>query len=1072
MQKLAEICIKRPVFAAMMILALVVVGATAYFRLGVDRVPSVDLPTVTVRTTLPGASPEEVETEVSDRIEEAVNTIEGIEELRSISAQGASFVLVTFKLNRDIDVATQDVRDRVATILRNLPDEAEPPIIQKQNSDTDPILRMALSGNRSVRELTELADKIVKRQLERSSGVGEVRIDGGLERTVNVWVDADKLAAYQLPITAVRDALERQNAEVPGGFVTAQDVERTLRTMGKLREPALFNEIVIAQRNGVPIRVKDIGYAEDGTKEQRSVATLNGVPTVSINVIRQTGANTVATIEAVKANMQRVIGQLPPDVQLQVIRDQSAYIYAALHEINVHLVLGSILACLVVLAFMRSWRSTVIAGVAIPTSLIATFAVMWALDFTLNSVTMLALVLMVGIVIDDAIVVLENIFRFVEEKKMSALDAAREATREIGLAVLATTLSLVVIFIPVSFMSSISGRFLYQFGITAAVAVMVSLLVSFTLTPMMSSRMLRAKDFAKDAQSLSRGGFYGWIDRSYTWMLQWSMRRRAIVSIIAIAVILSSIPLYWQVKREFTPSDVDEAEFTVRVTAPEGTSVAAMEQVMRQLDSEVRNVRGVELTLTTAGGGFIGNVNTGDIYVRMVPHDDRVFSISRLWREALKGSPLNAFKGNYSQQDLMEQIGGSLKRKYPMLVVRVSEFSAFNIGGGNFPIDFAIRGPDLEGLNQYGQELMRRATATNSFRGLDTTLKLNKPELRVDIDRERAADLGVDARDIGTALRLMVGGDDEVSRFRDPIEGEDYDVQLRLREEDRNTPEMVPRLFLPSRSGQLVELRNLASVTPILSPSRIDRLDRQRQNSVRGNVAPGYALQDRIDKLRELVAEMNLPPAYNSYVAGRGRELERTFVEFLWAFLLSVIFMYMILASQFESLVHPLTILLSLPIAVPFALFSLWAMGGTLNLYSALGILVLFGVVKKNAILQIDHTNQLRELGVPRGEAIIRANRDRLRPILMTTLTLVAGMLPLAIGTGPGAEERRAVAIVVIGGQSLALVLTLLVTPVAYSLFDDIGALVTRRRKVREPVREFATGGAVMPAPTTARSQQ
>ncbi len=1050
MQKLAEICIKRPVFAAMMILGLVVIGATAYFRLGVDRVPSVDLPTVTVRTTLPGASPEEVETEVSDRIEEAVNTIEGIEELRSISAQGASFVLVTFKLNRDIDVATQDVRDRVATILRNLPDEAEPPIIQKQNSDTDPILRLALSGNRTVRELTELADKIVKVQLERSSGVGEVRIDGGLERTVNVWVDADKLAAYQLPITAVRDALERQNAEVPGGFVTSQDVERTLRTMGKLRDPALFNEIVIVERNGVPIRVKDIGFAEDGTKERRSVATLNGVPTVTINIIRQSGANTVATIEAVKANMQRVIGQLPPDVQLQIIRDQSAYIYAALHEINVHLVLGSILACLVVMAFMRNWRSTVIAGVAIPTSLIATFAVMWALNFTLNCVTMLALVLMVGIVIDDAIVVLENIFRFVEEKKMSAMDAAREATREIGLAVLATTLSLVVIFIPVSFMSSISGRFLYQFGITAAVAVMVSLLVSFTLTPMMSSRMLRSRDFEKDAKAHSRSGFYGWIDRSYTWMLEWSMRHRAIVSVVAIVVILTSIPLYWQVKREFTPSDVDEAEFTVRVTGPEGTSIAAMEQVMRQLDDEVRSIRGVDLTLTTAGGGFIGNVNSGDIYVRIAPHDDRVLSISRLWRETLKGNPLNAFKGNFSQQDVMEQINRRLMR-YRDLRARASEFSAFNIGGGNFPIDFAIRGPDLEGLNRYGEEVLRRANATNSFRGLDTTLKLNKPELRVDIDRERAADLGVDARDIGTALRLMVGGDEEVSRFRDPAAGEDYDVQLRLREEDRNTPDMVPRLFLPSRSGQLVELRNLASVTPIQSPSRIDRLDRQRQNSVRGNVAPGYALQDRIDTLRAIVAEMNLPPAYNSYVAGRGRELERTFVEFLWAFLLSVIFMYMILASQFESLVHPLTILLSLPIAVPFALFSLWAMGGTLNLYSALGILVLFGVVKKNAILQIDHTNQLRERGLPRLDAIIQANRDRLRPILMTTLTLVAGMLPLAVGTGPGAEERRAVAIVVIGGQSLALLLTLLVTPVAYSLFDDVGLFLLRRRTRRAP---------------------
>src|SRR5687768_10151268 len=481
MQILADICIRRPVFATMLILALVVVGAASYFRLGVDRLPAYDLPTVTVRTSLPGAAPEEVETEVTDLIEEAVNTVEGIDQLRSISGSGNSIVIATFNLERDVDIAAQDVRDRVQTVLRRLPEEAEPPVVAKFNSDSEPIMSIALYGQRTVRDLTEIADKTIKVQLERSVGVGEIEIVGRLERAMNIWVDADKLAAYALPITAVRDAIQSQNAEVPGGNVTAGDVERTLRTSGRLINQDQFNELVVAVKNGVPVRVKDIGRAEDGTKEERSLAMLNGEPAVVLEVRRQSGANTVQTIESVKQNLARVAAQLPPDVKMEIIRDQSRYIYAALHEINVHLVLGSILACLVVLAFMRSWRSTVIAGVAIPTSLIATFAMMWALDFTLNSVTMLALVLMVGVVIDDAIVVLENIFRFVEEKKMSAMDAAREATREIGLAVLATTLSLVVIFIPVSFMSSVSGRFLYQFGITAAVAVMVSLLVSFTL---------------------------------------------------------------------------------------------------------------------------------------------------------------------------------------------------------------------------------------------------------------------------------------------------------------------------------------------------------------------------------------------------------------------------------------------------------------------------------------------------------------------------------------------------------------------------------------------------------------
>lgn len=550
MQRLAEICIRRPVFAAMLILALIVVGAASYFKLGVDRFPSVDLPTVSIRTALPGASPEEVETQISQKIEEAVNTIEGINELRSISTQGNSIILLTFNLDRNIDAAAQDVRDRVATVVRSLPEDVELPIVSKFNNDSSPVLSLALSGNRSIRELTELADKVVKVPLERSTGVGEIRIIGGLERAINIWVDADRLAAYKIPITAVRDALISENSEVPGGNVTSQTKEQTLRTLSRITNPKEFDDIVVARINGSEVRVRDIGYAEDGTKEQRSLSRLNGVPTVSLDIRRQSGTNTVDVIEGVKERLDRIRSQLPADVKLEVIRDQSRYIYAALHEINTHLVLGSILACLVVLAFMRSWRSTVIAGIAIPASTIATFGMMWWLDFTLNSVTMLALVLMVGIVIDDAIVVLENIFRFVEEKQIEPFEAARLATAEIGLAVLATTLSLVVIFVPVSFMSSISGRFLYQFGITAAVAVLVSLLISFTLTPMMSARLLHKKD-ASSGQATSRTGFYAYLDRAYTAMLTFSMHHRLLVSILALIVMASSIPLYNLVKQEY-----------------------------------------------------------------------------------------------------------------------------------------------------------------------------------------------------------------------------------------------------------------------------------------------------------------------------------------------------------------------------------------------------------------------------------------------------------------------------------------------------------------------------------------
>ncbi len=1058
MQKLAEICIRRPVFATNIILALVVVGAASYFRLGVDRFPSVDLPTVSVRTVLPGASPEEVETQVSQRIEEAVNTIEGIYELRSISGPGVSVVIVTFNLDRDIDAAAQDVRDRVATVLRDLPRDAEPPIISKFNNDLSPVMTIALSADRPLRELTELAEKIVKRQLERSSGVGEVRLVGGLERAINIWIDAHRLAAYQIPITAVREAIVRQNADVPGGNVTAGPHEQTLRTMGRITDPKRFEDLVLATVNGAPIRVRDIGWAEDGTKEQRSLARLNGVPTVTLEIRRQSGANTIEVIEGVKARLARVQAQLPPDVRLEVIRDQSRYIYAALHEINMHLLVGSLLACLVVLLFMRSWRSTLIAGVAIPASVISTFGMMRALDFTLNSVTMLALVLMVGIVIDDAIVVLENIFRFVEEKKMRPFEAARAATAEIGLAVTATTLSLAVIFVPVSFMSSISGRFLYQFGITAAVAVMVSLLVSFTLTPMLSARLLRAEDAAGGSGvARSRTGFYAWMERAYLTILALAMRHRLLVAAAAVLVMLACIPLYQILRQEYIPSDVDEAEFEITVTAPEGTSLAGMDEVMRMIEAEVRATPGVRLILASAGGGFLGNVNQGNIYVRLVPHEERRFSLARLWRETLRGRPPDAFRGNYTQRDVMQEVRRRL-RKYRDLRISVRNIPSFNIGGGNFDIDFVIRGPDLEQLAAYAEQLRRRADELGIM-DADTTLKLDKPELRVNIDRDRAAALGVSTEDIATALRLMVGGDEKVSRFLDPALNEDYDVQLRLTDGDRNDPETISRLYVPSRTGGLIRLDNLVRLVPARIASRIDRLDRQRQVSLRAQVAPGYGLADRLQALRAAAAQLNMPPGYTVSIAGRGRELERTFREFIWAFLLSVIFMYMILASQFESWVHPFTILLSLPLSAPFALLSLWATGNTLNLYSALGFLVLFGVVKKNAILQIDHTNQLRAQGMDRLSAILQANRDRLRPILMTTLTLVAGMIPMAIGTGPGAEERRAVAVVVIGGQSLCLLLTLIVTPVAYSLLDDLGAtawwraLAERVRAATEPMR-------------------
>ena len=1078
MQKLAEICIRRPVFAMMIVLSLVVVGAAGYMKLGVDRFPSVDLPVVRINARLPGASPVEMESQVAQPIEEVVNTIEGINELRSVNGSGSTFVIVTFNLNRDIDVAAQDVRDRVASVVRELPRDMDPPTISKSDTDQQPILSLTVSGQRSRRELTEIADKIIKTQIERSPGVGEVNVIGGLARAINVWVDADRLAAYQLPITAVRDAVERQNANTPGGNVTTTQREQTLRTMGRLTDAKAFNDLVITTRNGSPIRVRDIGWAEDGTKEERSLSRLNGELNVTLEVIRQSGANTVAVIEGVKKQLLALESQLPGDLKMEIIRDQSRYIYQALHEIKTHLVLGSILASLVVLLFMRNWRATVIAAVAIPASVIASFGMMKALGFTLNSVTMLALVLMVGIVIDDAIVVLENIFRFIEEKKLRPFEAARAATAEIGPAVMATTFSLVVIFVPVSFMSSISGRFLYQFGLTSAVAVLVSLLVSFTLTPMMSARLLRVK--REQAQTdeeekmgkgekeklpppgaipsapflpfspartepRSRSGFYHKIDSFYTRILGRAMRHRWLVAGLALLVMASSVPLYQLVRQEYLPSNVDEGEFDVRVTTAEGTGLGAINEVALQIEDELKRVPGVHSVLASVGSGFFGGLNSANFYVRLAPHTERTFG----WARLLQWPPWRAFQGNYSQRDIQQEVRQRLK-KIPDIRVQVRNPQTFVGGGPNFDIDFALLGPDLDVLFKYAEELRKKAPELG-LQDADITLKLDKPELRVEIDRARAANLGVDTEDIASALRIMVGGDDRVTRFRDEAMNEDYDVQVRLKPDDRNDAATIARLFVPRQNGGLARLDNVVKLVPMKTASRIDRLDRQRQVSLRAAVAPGYAQADRIAALRAEVDKMGLPTGYSTRVSGRARELETTFHEFLWAFLLSVILMYIILASQFESLVHPFTILLSLPLSVPFAFVSLLIANQTINLYSALGLLVLFGVVKKNAILQIDHMNKLRAQGMDRLPAILQGNRERLRPILMTTLTLIAGMLPLALGAGPGAEERRAVAVVVIGGQALCLLLTLIVTPVAYSLLDDLAQKLQWRHWRIEP---------------------
>ena len=1095
MQWLAETCVRRPVFALMLTTALVVAGLVAYPQLGISRFPKLDLPSVTVSVAYPGAAPEEVESEVTQIIEDAVATVAGIEELRSLSTEGRSLVMITFGLERPLDAAVQDVRDAIGGVGPRLPPAAEPPVVRQQDLDASPVLTLVLSGPLSTQELYLLAERSVKEVIESATGVGNVSILGAAPRAVRIDLDADRLAAYRISVLEVRDALVRQNVEIPGGRVDTGPQELTLRTMGRVPEARRFADLVVSSATGGAVRLGDLGTVVDGTKEVRRLARLDGEPAVVVSVERQSDANTVETIHAIKKRLARSRELLPPEATLEILQDQSVYIEAALHEIQGHLVSGSLLATVVVLVFMRSWRSTLIAAVAIPGSIIATFAFMRFLGFTLNNVTMLALVLMVGVVIDDAIVVLENVYRCIEEKGMPPVEAAIEGTREIGLAVLATTLSLVIVFLPVSFLSSVTGRMLYEFGITATVAILVSMVMSFTLTPMMCSRLLRPG--VATAGRGSRGGPYALLERGYLATLRWSLDHRWAVVAVSCAVIAANVWLFGVVQRDYVPTNVDESEFEVSLTASAGTSLQAMDGFVRRAEERVRAIPGVEFVLATVGAST-GDVNRGSLYVRLTDIDERTVSLRRLWAGLLAGDPAAAWRGNFTQREKMTEVRAALAG-LPGVRSAIRNLTSLR-QGPPVDIDLSLTGPSVEVLLPFAERLGRRMERIPGVVDVDITLRTDKPQMLARLDRERMADLGITVQEVADTLRIAVGGDDRVSRYRDRTDGEVYDVELRLVGIDRGDVESISQLYLRGRpqpastvvaataddpmgelpaaeplrtsaGATLTRIDNVVAFNVIEQAGRVDRLDRQRMVALRANIAPGYALGDRIVAAQDAAREIGLPPGVTARVMGRGRELERTLGEFQWTFMLSIVFMYIVLAAQYEHLVHPVTILLSLPLAVPFGLASLWATGETLNLYSALGILVLFGVVKKAAILQVDHTKDLQAAGLPQRQAILDANRDRLRPILMTTISFVAGMLPLLIATGPGAEERRSIAVVASGGQTLSLLLTLLAVPVIYSLLDDFGGFLRRVAEGRRRSWRGVEPGAALlvgePAPVS-----
>jgi len=1042
MQWLARLSVVRPVFASVLILVVIVIGLAGYSRLGVDRFPKVDFPVVAAITRLPGAAPEDVETEITEKIEEAVNTISGIDELRSISGEGVSQVYVTFVLEKDVDVAAAEVRDRINTILTQLPENIELPVVSKLDPDASPVLYLALKSDKPIRETTEYADKVVRRRLEGIQGVGQILVLGGRERQINISLDPLKLRATGLTALNVQRAIQSQNMQMPGGRVDNGPEQLTLRIQGRVERTSQLGDIVVKEEGGHPIRVKDVGTVDDGVKEAESAALLDGKPAVVLAVRKQSGSNTVEVVDAVRERVSELGKSMPPGYGLHVVRDDSGVIRTSVAAVKEHLALGALLAALVVLLFLGSFRSTVIAALAIPTSIIGTFAAMWWQGFTLNTITLLALALAVGIVIDDAIVVLEVIFRHVHEKGYTPMRAAIEGTREIGLAVLATTLSLIAVFMPVAILGGIPGRFLRSFGITMAFAIAVSLLVSFTLTPMLASRWLRSREQQEESGRKPRlerlvEVFYLPIERRYMKLLGFAMRRRWIVVIAAGAALASCVPLMSVVPKGFLPRS-DEAQFELIVRAPEGTSLESTRIVGERIARELRGWPTVESTLTTIGSDDARTQNVARVYVRLTEPGSR--------RE--------------SQEQLMNRVRTEIVAHQPKeLRINVVDVGLF--GGGGFStakVQYTITGPDLEDLELYTHRILDKLKAVPGAVDVDSNLVSGKPEIGVYVHRDRAADLGVQVADIATALRLLVGGV-EVSTYEE--RGEQYGILVRAEPQYRADPDGLRLLTVPSSKLGSVPLADVVEMRPGTGPAVINRLSRSRQVTLLANPAPGVGDSQVSEPLARIIQAENLPADYVAAPTGGTREMQRVGKSFLLAFLLSGVFMYLVLAAQFESWLHPITIMLSLPLTFPFALVSLLLFRQALDIYSALGILVLFGVVKKNAILQIDHTNGLRRSGMERHEAILTANRDRLRPILMTTLSFVAGMIPLVVSQGVGSGYNRATAGVVVGGQILSLLLTLVATPVAYTYFDDISAWLRRKLGMRQ---EFEAEESAAPA--------
>jgi hydrophobe/amphiphile efflux-1 (HAE1) family protein len=1037
--KLADVSIQRPVFATMMIMALIVLGLFSYLKLNVDLYPNVDIPYVIVTTVLKGAGPEQIETDVTKKIEDAVNPIEGVDFIQSYSREGVSIVVIAFKLEIDGKVAAQDVREKLAAIKGDLPEDIDEPIIQRYDPASLPIMSLTVSGQRSDKEVTEFAKNVVKKRIENIPGVGSVNLVGGAEREINILVDAAKLKAYKLSIQDVILTVGASNVEIPGGNLIDGPRQLLLRTMGKYKNVSDFKNVIVANPNGKPVYLSDIANVVDGVKEQTSLTRVDGNIAAGLSILKQSGSNTVRVADEVKRQLATLKAQLPPDIKINLAQDNSTYIKDTINDVLFDIIYGGLLAVIVIYLFLANSRATIISALALPSSIIASFIMMYALNFTLNMMSLLALSLAVGLLIDDAIVVIENIYRHMHQGE-TPLEAAKSASQEIGLAVMATTFTIVAVFVPVAFMPGIVGRFFYQFGITISVAVLVSLFVAFTLTPMLSSRWLKKEDEALSKEGNIRqkilyyfNHFFEILNVKYRSALKWALIHRFRVIVIAVLVFVFSMMLMGVMGSQFFP-DTDENEFIVSVNAAPGSSIEQTSNICMQIENRLRQYPEVTTVLTTIGASN-DPVTKASILVKLVK------------------------KGERKKSD--KQIMSEVRNTFRFLPGANIGYSVQGGPGGNEkPITMSVRGEDLDKLSKYAEKVEAIVRSTKGAVDIENSLQTSKPEVKLQIDREKASDLGVSPYDIASSVRAMVDGF-VATKYQEG--DEQYDVRVRLKKEDRLNMADISGLMLKSNkkanngSAIMVPVTDVASVNEGVGLSEINRYARQKEIRVDANLDHRF-LGEALGDIQKGTSKINFEPGYSVSVVGEGQTQSESFVNILISLALAIVFVYIVLAAQFESFVHPFSIMIALPMSMIGAVVMLLIFGSSVSVVSLIGIIMLMGLATKNGILLVDYTNVLRGRGLSRFDALLEAGPTRLRPILMTTFAMIFGMLPVAFGLGEGAEFRAPMGQAVIGGLITSTLLTLFIVPVVYSWFDDLPKLFIL---LKQPFRKNGKKGNV-----------